>query len=255
MFSRILLLTSLIAAAPAAAEERLVYDIFSGTQVVGTREVVTTVLPEEPDLAPETRLVTVTTKVDSRVAGLDYQLHSRADARITSRKVSFVASTQTNGETVEVQARQDRDGGWLVTAVTPGAVQELSYRSMEVDLTSVDLGDPVRHALLNPARPSADVLLVETGTVVGGAVRDLGEATLQVGDRRVAVSRVEWRPATGPITLAWTTEGTLVSYDMQVLGSTLTARLRALPAPPSWEGAEVSTDFTQPGTAIHEQEL
>ena len=122
-------------------------------------------------------------------------------------------------------------------------------------LTSLDLGDPVRYTLLNPARASAEILLAETGTVVEGALRDAGEAQARVGGRTVAVSQVEWRPPTGPVTLAWTAEGTLVSYEMRVLGSTLTARLRELPAPPSWEGVEVSTDFTPAGSVIEEQEL
>ena len=259
MSLRTLLLTLPLAAlaAPAVASEpqQLVYDITAGRQIVGSRTVTVQVLPPDGDLTPETRLITAETRIDARVAGVPYTLHSKTSARATDRKISFVAATVANGEAVEIQARQAPDDSWLVTAVTPGSLQELTYRSMEVDLTSVDLLDPVRYAALRPELGQAEVLLAETGTVVEGAVTDGGSVTVQVGGEAVAGSRVHWAAPTGPASFVWSEQGVLLEQQLTVLGKTLTARLRALPPARTWGAVDVATGFTAPGTAIHEQEL
>jgi hypothetical protein len=256
MWIRTLVLT-LLAGSPAAlaADSALVYDIRSGDRIVGSRTVSVRVVPPDGDLIPETRLITSITKVDASVAGVPMQLHSRADARATDRKISFVASTVTNGDSVEIQARQGPDGGWMVTALTPGNIQEMTYRAVEVDLTSMDLLDPMRARLFTADLGTAELLLAETGTVVEGAVRDGGPVEMQVGAVTVPGRRVELSLPTGASAFVWSDQGLLLQQDLTVLGTRLTATLRALPAARTWGQVEVATEFTAPGTSIHEQEL
>ena len=258
MWFRSLLLTLLISwtAAPAfAGQQQLVYDIFAGSRQVGTRTVDVRVLPPDGDTIPETRLITAITRFDAKVAGMDYRLHSRADARVTDRKISFVTTTVTNDQPVEIQARQDSNGMWLVTAVTRGSVQEMRYRKMDVSLTSLDLFDPTRRQLLDPERGKADVLLAETGTVVEGPVRDSGNVTVQVGTTSVVGHRIEFGAPTGTIALVSSEDGVLLAHEVTVLGKKLSARLKQLPPPRSWGEVDLSVEFVQPGMSIHEQEL
>ncbi len=259
MLLRYLLLTllALLGSSTAFAQEEqvLLYDIFLGSKPVGSREVAIRTLPPQPGVAPETRLLRVTTRIDARVAGLDYDIDSRADARATASKMSFVASTRTNGETVEIQARQDPSGTWLVTAITKGSIQQLSYRSMDVDLTGLDLFDPVRHKLLDPERGQASLLMAETGTLLSGSVAARGAGQVQVGQEAVPADQVEWRPVTGPVSLSYNLDGLLVGYEVQILGKTLTARLRSMPPPRAWGAVDVQTEFLQPDAAISEQAL
>lgn len=257
---RSLLLTALfcgtsVAAAAAQQEEiRLEYDVLVAKRPVGSRVVTLRTVPGDTDF-PETRLITAETRLDARVAGLDYTLHSRVDARITDAKTSFVASTRTNGETVEVQGRTDREGAWLITRVTAGEVETLRYRPIEVDLASIDLQDPTRRLLLDPNRGQADVLLVETGTTARGAVALAGTRTVRVGDDTLEPELIEWTAPTGPVRLAWNQDGVLVIHEMRVLGQTVVARLRNLPAPRSWGEVQVKTGFTDDVGSIGEEEL
>lgn len=259
MSLRTLLLTLPLSALPgaalAAAPQALVYDITAGAQHVGSRTVTIQVIPPDGDQTPETRLITAETRIDARVAGVAYTLHSKTSARATDRKISFVSSTVHNGDAVEIQARQAPDDSWMVTAVTPGQLQELTYRSMEVDLTSVDLLDPVRYAQLRPDLGQAEILLAETGTVVEGAVSGGDAVTVQVGGEAVPGTRVSWAAPTGPVSFTWSEDGVMLEQDLTILGKRLTARLRALPPARSWGTVDVATGFTAPGTAIHEQEL
>ena len=256
MWIRTLVLTLVMGAPPvSAASPELVYDIRSGDRIVGTRTVAVRVVPPDGDLIPETRLITAITQIDTSVAGVPMRLHSRADARATDRKISFVASTVTNGDAVEVQARQGPDGSWMVTAVTPGSLQEMTYRAVEVDLTSMDLLDPIRASLFTADLGTADLLLAETGTVVEGRVHDGGTVQLQVGGVTVPARRVEFTLPTGATAFVWSDQGVLLQQDLTVMGARLTATLRALPAARTWGQVDVATEFTAPGTSIHEQEL
>ena len=242
------------AAEPAQDEVLLEYDILVGKRPVGTRVVTLRTVPGDEDF-PETRLITAETRLDARVAGLEYTVHGRIDARVTDRKTSFVSSTRTNGETVEVQGRTDRDGTWMITRVTAGQVETLRYRPIEVDLASIDLQDPTRRLLLDPDRGQADILLVETGTTAKGTVSRAGTQTLQVGDTTLSPDLVEWSAPTGPMRLGWNQDGILVVHELRVLGQPVVARLRALPPPRSWGEVRVETGFASDIGAIGEEEL
>lgn len=253
---RLLLLTLLTAllGTARADEIALTYDILMGKRPVGQRTVTLRTIPADGDF-PETRLITAETQLDARVVGLEYAVHSRVDARITDSKTSFVSSTRTNGDTVEVQGRTDLDGNWLVSRVTAGQVETLRYRPIEVDLTSIDLQDPTRRSLLDPSRGTAEVLLVETGTVAEGPTSAQGIQPVQVGGASLSPEIVMWTAPTGPVRMGWNQDGILVFHEMRVLGKPVVARLRELPPQKSWGSVQVGSGFVDSAAAIGEEEL
>ena len=109
-----------------------------------------------------------------------------------------------------------------------GEIKQTTLPASSVQLSSLELVDPVRHRELT-GRARAEVLAAETGTLLVGLVADLGEGTVEVGGQALPVHRWQWSPAAGQVELAWTPEGILVAYETDWMGMELSARLRAAP--------------------------
>ncbi len=207
------------------SSQELVYDLRLGNRVVGSREVTLRYLDTGNGVV---RVIESYTALETNVAGAAVSYANRASARVETRGASFTSSVSENGRIREVQARQRRDGSWKVTIIEDGQLATTTLRADQVDLSSLELLDPVRHRELTE-RPRAEVLAAETGTLLAGTVEDLGEGTLTVGGQDIAVHRWAWSPAAGRHQLAWSLDGLLVAYDATWMGSTLSAVLREPP--------------------------
>lgn len=239
---------------PAAALEQthvqtLLYDLRAGDTPVGTREVTLRYLDRD---GAEVRLVESYTELQLSLPTGPFSYVQRASARFTSRDASFTSTVSENGKLREVQARQRSSGTWSVTVIEEGELKQATLEPGQVDLSSLELLDPVRHLELT-SRPRAEVLAAETGTLMAGAVQDLGEDTVRLDGQDIAVHRWSWSPTVGSIELAWSLDGVLVRYSSQWLGKELQAQLRQAPEARSF--GEISSVPTVIDDGVSEQEL
>lgn len=247
------LLALLVLATPAlAGEQALTYDLALGGKTVGTRTLTIKHLPEEPGVSGASRMLESWTDLEATVAGRTVRFQGRASIRATETRLSYSSTFDQDGTRVQVQGRQDSDGGWSLTRREKGTAQEITHRRSEVDLSTFHLLDPsLRRAATESA--SADVLIAETGVVVSGPARDLGEDTLTLGGLAVPVTRWAWDPVGGAMEAAWTQDGLLVQYSVEFLGQRLVATARELPSS-DWGGVEIrSFQSTSGGTVMEER--
>lgn len=239
---------------PASAVEQtdaqaLLYDLRVGGQLVGTREVTLRYLRTE---AGDVRVIESYTDFEVALPTGPFRFRNRASARVSNRDASFTSAVDENGHGREIQARQRGGGAWKVTVIEDGAVRQATLEPGQVDLCSLELLDPVRRAELT-GRPRAEVLAAETGTLMDGAVAEVGEGTVTVNGEVVPVQRWTWTPAAGPIELSWSLDGLLVSYTSQWMGKELRASLRELPTARSFGDIGEIPAVIEAGVA--EQEL
>ena len=229
---------------PAAkvSSQRIVYDLRLGEKVVGKREVTVRHVPGPTRDAPETRILESWTDVQTEIAGRSVHVRQRATARANGTRLQFTAVNDENGRKTEVQGRRLSDGRWLITVIDSSGSRSFEYRKSQVDLCTLDLLDPELHRRLTD-RPTARVLLVETGDVIEGPAKQLGEATVSVGGVELPVTRATFTPAEGRLTMDWNLEGLLVAYEIGFLGQRLQAKVKNPPAPRVWGEVAVPLRF------------
>lgn len=248
MSSLALSLFALIASA-LAGEQSLRYSLSLDGKSVGHRDVTVRYLPAG---AGEVRILETWTEIDATLAGAPVRWRNRATAKAGVGAPGFTSSLDENGTLREVQARVLPDRRWQVTVVDQGESKTWTLRGGEVTLSSLDLLDPQRHLLLTDGRASASLLMAEAGNVLTGAVEDLGDGRVKVGGEEVEVHRWAFTPDTGRIELAWTADGTLVSYQMSWMGKRLTGVLDALPPPPEFGEIQIAPGL---GGGFEEEKL
>ena len=244
---------AVLIASPALAEESRVveFDLMMNGEVVGTREVTLRYLPPEEGLREhEVRITQTWTEIDTTVAGWELSIRNRATAHASDHRSSFTSSLSVNGERSEVQGRSIEDDRWSISEVRSGKVFTRELRRTEVDLSTMDLLDPIRSQRIVD-RSDIKLLSAETGTVLTGVLEDLGESELILGDRTVAIQRWGIDTNEGRMVLAWDAEGLLVESSMVIRGQTIQTRLRPLPPPRAYGDFELSME----APAIDEEEL
>lgn len=229
--------------------QTLLYDLRVGDRAVGTREVKLSWMATD---SGEVRLIESYTELQVPLPTGEFSFVQRASARVSNRDASFTSTVSENGRLREVQARQRSSGAWKVTVIEDGELKQGTLEAGQVDLCSLELLDPVRHGELT-GRARAEVLAAETGTLLAGAVQDLGEGTVTLGGQSVPVHRWSWTPTAGPVELAWSLDGVLVSYTSQWMGKELKAVLRE--PPPERSFGDIGSVPTVIDAGVAEQEL
>ena len=238
---------------PASAEEprTVAFDLLMNGEVVGFREVTLRYLPPEEGLREnEVRITQSWTEIDATIAGWVLTIRNRTTSHASDYSSSFTSSISVNGDLSEVQGRAIEDGRWSVSEVHNGRLSTRELRRTEVDLSTMDLLDPVRSQLI-VNHTDVHLLSAETGEVLNGIVEDLGEQEIQTRDRTVAVHRWGVDTNKGRIELAWDSEGLLLDASMVIRGQTIETRLRELPPMREYGVFELSIDVPD----ISEEEL
>lgn len=234
----------------ADASQTLSYDLVLNGAVVGSREVRIRYLEPFNPGDGESRLIETWMELDGRVGAWNAEVQNRATAHITRSDSSFTSSMSLNGDISEVQARTLHDGRWRVHGIFDRRLSDQTLRRSDVDMSTLDLFDPVRSQQFVKLR-TARLLSAETGTVMRGAVQDLGEETLTVGGEQIVVHRYAWTPDEGRFELAWSGDGLLLDWSAQIKGQTIEARLKALPEARSYGSATTVSELP----AFTEEEL
>ncbi len=231
----------------------LKFQLKQGSTVVGHRDVKIRNMAVIKPGDPEVRIMESWTEVKLPIAGRTVSARQRATARTSRGRTQFTAVTDEDGRMREVQGKRLEDGRWSLSVVEGGKVAGQELRPGLVQLSTLDLLDPdARLRLLD--RPTARLLLVETGEIMEGRVENLGEGSLQIGGTEVLVERIALHAPAGRLLLQWNLEGVLVAYELTVLGQKLEATVSEAPKARSWGTVEAPTRFGR-GAEVGESEL
>lgn len=244
-------LAALLLLAPAAAlaeTQTFLYRLKAAEKPVGTRDARIVYVPSETG---EVRLLQSFTKFSVPLAGTQYTYVQRLGGRFGGAR-SFAASIEDNGQVREVQGYLSEAGQWVVTVVEKGQSKTWYLPAEDVDLTSAELMDPDRASRVLQSATTLRVLATETGGILTGPVEDLGLQEQVVGQQAMNVHRFRWSPPGGDMVLSYDDDGYLVSYEVDVVGRRMGARLDAAPPGRTYGGALDST-LTQ--ETVREQEL
>ena len=146
---------------------------------VGDRQVEIRYLPPPEGELDQARMIRSTMSLDISLDRRSYRMVSRVSAMHGPSGTNFVTSVQENEAVREIQARAERDGAWSVSGLEKGDRTGWTFRRGEVGVTSMELLDPERYRRLLDGS-LAPMLVAETGQVMLGQVRDLGEAQMQI---------------------------------------------------------------------------
>ena len=234
--------------------QTMTFDLIVDGAVVGQREVTVRYLPAIQPAGTESRLIETYTTMDAQVGAWTAKVKNRATGHVTGTGSSFTSSSSLNGKISEVQGRTLADGRWDMHGVFDRELRRWELRRTEVDLSSIDLLDPVRSKLMTELG-RARIISAETGQMMSGPIEDLGEDTLTVGDREVVVHRYAWTPAEGRFELAWSEAGLLLDWSAEVGGRRVDARIRELPPPRVYGSLIDDTVTVEPLPTFQEEEL
>ncbi len=211
--------------ANAAGEERMVWSLSLGGQVVGERTAVFR------DVADGVRTAEVVTRVDTTGGPVGFRWESRLVGSAQNEPMGFHAEIRQDGRGREVSGRRVSDG-WLVATGPWRKAKEQLLALDAVHLSTVDLIDPGAERWLG-AFSSVRVLSAETGDVFEGTVQRIGTRTLDVAGRAVAVEGYVWTSPEGRLEFWYDADGHLVLGSTMVFGFRIEARLTsAVPAGP-----------------------
>lgn len=241
-----------VAATAPEAEQTLTFDLVVNGAVAGRRDVTITYLTPSQPGGSESRLIKTWTELDARAGAWTVQLQNRSSGHISATESGFTSSLSFNGKVSEVQGATLPDGRWQMHGVFNRRLQTWELRRTEVDLSSLDLLDPVR-AKVMAELGRARILSAETGQIMTGPIEDLGEQVLVIRGQEVVVHRYAWTPPEGRFELAWSEDGLLLDWSITASGQTIDARLRSLPPPRAYGTVEASTTAEMP--AFREEEL
>ncbi len=223
---------------------KLTYDLAINGQPIGTRTVTIRYLPREDG---ERRVVEAYT--DVTVAG--QHLVCRSSGQSSARGANFTSSVSQNGAISEVQGIALPTGGWRVTVADSSGVRESTLSATEARLSSLDLLDPGRTALLAGGGDLA-LVLVETGEVLRGTLGAGQAGTTKIGGQKANVTRYTVVGAPGTARFDIDENGLLLNSELLWLGGTVSAVVRSLPPPRSYGTIEA---FGAPSTGVIEDSL
>ncbi|MFN7147060.1 MAG: hypothetical protein ACK4YP_25045, partial [Myxococcota bacterium] len=192
--SALLALSVALLGAPAARAgdapppQKIVYDLALDGQPIGTRELTIRYLPREDGERRVLEAYTVAT-----VAG--QKLVARSSGQSSARGATFTTSVDQGGALSQIQGIELPGGGWRVIVADAAGVKESTLGKAEARLTTLDLLDPGRTALLQGGG-DLTLLLVETGDVLAGSLDAGTVGTTKVAGQKVQVTRYT---ATGPL--------------------------------------------------------
>lgn len=212
----------LLLSAALADDQKLVYDLSLNGQKVGLRTVTVRYVPREDG---ERRVIEVYSELT--VAGR--VIKARSAATSSARSASFTTTVDDGGAASQVQGTALPTGGWRVTYADDKGVRDYTLSASEARLSSLDLLDPGRVAVL--ATPgAAGLLLAETGTTVAGTVEAGLPVTVRVGTQELAATRYLLRTSAGVARVELDPSGVLLHSEIAWLGGMVVAHLREPPA-------------------------
>ena len=239
---RAVLLSSLLAIAPAAwageamPPHKITYDLALDGKPIGTRELTIRYLPREDGERHVIEAYTTATV-------LGQSLVCRSSGQSSARGATFTSSVDSGGQLSQVQGIELPGGGWRLIVEDGAGVKETTLQRSQARLTSLDLLDPGRTALLSGGG-ELTLVLVETGDILTGTLDAGTVGTTKLAGQKVQITRYTATGAGGTAKFDIDESGLLVKSELRWLGGTVTAVAREVPPPRSYGTVETLDAIT-----------
>ena len=210
-----------------AADEthRLTYELQLENQHVGRRILVV----KDIEGTFKRRVMEVWTEVNAQTLGSRFTYKQRLTGHVMGGPASFHSVIKQSGRSKEIQGR--RAGvGWQISIVEKGRARSWSLDSEEVDLSTVDLFNPDARTHLTRLK-YARIFSAETGDILEGEVRPLGQSRLHIAGHNVDVQGYSLQSDNTQATFYFTGDGLLVKYETYLIGLAISGTLMKPPPP------------------------
>lgn len=223
-----------------AAEQSLVYDLMLSGEPVGHRTVTISYIPPT-ESSPSARNIESLTEIDMVVAGQEISYQQHATARFSQGKTRFVSIVSVNDERFELQGKSRSNQSWVVHEVLPSGVLKEEYSAYEVQAISLALFDPGQANQWKEGHQS--FYHIEMGDIWSGEWHSEKETSISNNGQSVFGREVRYHSDKGDVVAAWSSEGILIDWTLKMLGVSLDATLRNLPATPDFGEVKLQKSF------------
>lgn len=223
-----------------AVEQSLVYDLTLAGEPVGSRTVkIRYISPTERDSSA--REVESFTEVNMTIAGKGIQYQQHATAKFTDYKTQFVSVVSVNDKNFELQGKSRSNQSWVVHEILPSGVLKQEYSATEVQGISLALFDPGQANKWTEGYQS--FYQIETGDVWSGEWHSEKETSISNNGETIYGREARYHSNSGDVVMGWSSEGIVLNWQLKIMGVTLDAVLRNLPANPDFGDVNVQKSF------------
>lgn len=223
-----------------AVEQSLVYDLTLAGEPVGTRTVkIRYISPTERDSSA--REIESLTEVNMTIAGKGIEYQQHATAKFTDYKTNFVSIVSINDKNFELQGKSRSNQSWVVHEILPSGVLKQEYSATDVQGVSLALFDPGQANKWTEGYQS--FYQIETGDVWSGEWHSEKETSISNNGEIVHGREARYHSSKGSVVMGWSTEGIVLNWQLKIMGVTLDAALRNLPANPDFGDVNLQKSF------------
>jgi hypothetical protein len=223
-----------------AAEQSLVYDLTLAGEPVGHRTV-TIKYATAKDRDSGSREVESFTEINMTIAGKEIAYQQHATGVFTDSKTRFVSIVSLNGTNFELQGKSRSNQSWIVHEILPSGVLKHEYSAYEVQGISLALFDPGQSNQWTEGHQS--FYQIETGDVWSGEWHSEKESSISNNGESILGRQSRYHSDKGDLVAAWSSEGLLLDWELKIMGVTLDATLRNLPAKPDFGEVNIQQSF------------
>ena len=227
-------------ATASAVEQSLVYDLTLAGEPVGSRTVkIRYISPTEHDSSA--RQIESFTEVNMTITGKSIKYQQHATAKFTDYKTQFVSIVAVNEKNYELQGKSRSNQSWVIHEILPSGVLKQEYSSTDVQSISLALFDPGQTNKWSEGYQS--FYQIETGDVWSGEWHSEKETSISNNGEIVHGREARFHSSKGDMVMGWSTEGIVLNWQLKILGVTLDATLRNLPANPDFGDVNLQKSF------------
>lgn len=223
-----------------AVEQSLVYDLTLTGTPVGSRTVKIRYV-SLPGGGSGAREIESFTELNMRVAGQKVEYQQHATATFTDSKTHFVSIVSLNGKNFELQGKSRPNQSWVIHEILPSGVLKQEYSATEIQGISLALFDPGQANRWSEGYQS--FYQIETGDVWSGEWHSEKETSISNNGETIYGREARYHSNNGDVVAGWSSEGIVLNWQLKIMGITLDATLRNLPASPDFGDVNVQKSF------------
>ena len=219
----------------------LVYDLTLAGEPVGQRTMTISYTAPQGNIVGSRQIESMT-EIEMVVAGKKISYQQHATATFTDSKTRFVSIVSVNDKRFELQGKNLSNQSWVIHEIMPSGVLKKELGADEVQAISLALFDPGQAHRWKEGRQSFYHL--EMGDVWSGEWHSSNETSISNNGQSIFGREIRYHANEGDLEMAWSTEGILIDWQVQVMGLTLDANLRNIPAMPDFGEINLQQSFS-----------
>ncbi len=222
LFSSLFFHTAVYAAEPVI--QKYNYDLFVADQKIGSRQVKVSYFIDEKNKQSSRRIMEVYTEISGSVFGKELIFKERSSIEYDGRDIKFVSTQSLNEDPIEFQARNKRDGSWMIFEMTDGKSEQKTYTGQDFYFTSLSLHDNKRAQQMQE-NGYMGMYMVEKGEVWQGVWQESGNKKVRIKKKKILGEVYEFSYEETNIRGIWSDNGDLLQFSITYKGIPLDGKL------------------------------